>query len=192
MNFIEYYKYNKKNIIKQFNEMINPNLSQLLELFKNANKMLVELSNLNEHHFFDDVANDFIEELKSRLSEGPILESLDEHSIIWYTTEIGQQVFYKTDHRILNIAWENYKITHLWLEQMKLDSVNCKRKYDLIDSNNCEMKVDSVNPDNILTTNNPDNISNTNNLDNILTTNNLDKCEIKHIINNYKTKLETI
>lgn len=174
MNFIEYYKYNKKNIIKQFNEMVNPNLSQLLELFKNANKMLVELSNLNEHHFFDDVANDFIEELKSRLYEGPILESFDEHSIIWYTTEIGQQVFYKTDHRILDIAWKNYKITYLWLEQMKVDSVNCKRKYDLIDSNNYEMKVDSHNLDN------------TDNL------NNLDKCEIKDIINNYQTKLETI
>jgi hypothetical protein len=179
MNFIEYYKYNKKNIIKQFNEMINPNLSKLLELFKNANKMLIELSNLNDHHFFDDVANDFIEELKSRLYEGPILESFDEHSVIWYTTEIGQQVFYKTDHRILDIAWKNYKITYLWLEQMKLDSVNYKRKYDLIESNNCEMKVDS---------NNIDNIPNINNQDN------LDKCEIKHImnINNYKAELETI
>jgi hypothetical protein len=169
MNFIEYYKYNKKNIIKQYNEMVNPNLSQLLELFKNTNKMLFELSNFNEHHFFDDIANDFIEELKTRLCEGPILESLDEHSVLWYTTEIGQQVFYKTDHRILDIAWKNYKITHLWLEQMKLDSINHKRKYDLIESNNCEMKVDSLN---------------------------LDKCEIKHNINininNYKTGLETI
>jgi len=180
MNFIEYYKYNKKNIIKQFNEMINPNLSQLLELFKNANKMLVELSNLNEHHYFDDVANDFIEELKTRLCEGPIFESLDEHSIIWYTTEIGQQVFYKTDHRILDIAWKNYKITYLWLEQMKCDSVNYKRKYDLIESNDCEMKVDSLNLDNIQSTNNINNL------------NNLDKCEIKDIINNYQTKLETI
>ena len=179
MNFIEYYKYNKNSIIKQFNEMNGnfTNLSELLELFKNANKMLVELSNLNEHHFFDDVANDFIEELKSRLYEGPILESFDEHSIIWYTTEIGQQVFYKTDQRILDIAWKNYKITNLWLEQMKLDSINYKRKYDLIESNNCETKVDSLNTDNIL---------------NIPSTNNLDKCEIKHIINNYKTELETI
>jgi hypothetical protein len=134
--------------MKKFNEMANPNLPQLLELFKNANKMLFELSNFNEHHFFDDIANDFIEELKTRLCEGPILESFDEHSVLWYTTEIGQQIFYKTDHRILDIAWKNYKITHLWLEQMKLDSINHKRKYDLIESNNCEMKVDSGNPDN--------------------------------------------
>lgn len=140
MNFIEYYKCNKKNIIKQFNDMKNPNLPELLELFKNANNMLDELSKLNNHHFFCDVANDFIEELKTRLCEGPMLESLDEHSVIWYTTEIGQQVFYKTDHRILDIAWKNYKITHLWLEQMKLDSINHKRKYDLVNIDKCEIK----------------------------------------------------
>ena len=127
MNFIEYYKYNKNSIIKQFNEMNGnfTNLSELLELFKNANKMLLELSHFNNHHFFDtsnQVAfDDFIEELKSRLYEGPILESFDEHSVIWYGTEIGQKVFYNTDHRILDIAWKNYKIAYLWLEQMKCD-----------------------------------------------------------------------
>jgi len=177
MNFIEYYKYNKKKIIKQFNEIENPNLSQLLELFKNANNMLIELSKLNNHHFFDSihdqfciqnntVFNDFIEELKSRLCEGPMLESLEEHSVLWYTTEIGQKVFYKTDHRILDIAWKNYKITYLWLEQFKLDSVNNKRKLDSVNNKRkyeCEIN-----------------------------TPNLDKCEIKHIINNCKTELETI
>ncbi len=166
MNFIEYYKYNKKSIIKKFNEMINPNLSQLLELFKNANNMLLELSKLNNHHFFCDGDYDFIEELKSRLCEGPMLESLEEHSVLWYTTEIGQKVFYKTDHRILDIAWKNYKITYLWLEQFKLDSVNNKRKLDSVNNKRkyeCEIN-----------------------------TPNLDKCEIKHIINNCKTELETI
>jgi hypothetical protein len=121
MNFIEYYKYNKNSIIKQFNEMNGnfTNLSELLELFKNANKMLLELSHFDTSN--QEVFYDFIEELKSRLCEGPILESFDEHSVIWYGTEIGQKVFYKTDPRILDIAWKNYKIAYLWLEQMKYD-----------------------------------------------------------------------
>ena len=81
--------------------------------------MLLELSHFDTRNqvAFDD----FIEELKSRLCEGPILESFDEHSVIWYGTEIGQKVFYNTDHRILDIAWKNYKIAYLWLEQMKCD-----------------------------------------------------------------------
>ena len=147
------------------------NLSGLLELFKNANKMLLDLSHFDTSN--QEVFYDFIEELKSRLCDGPILESFDEHSVIWYGTEIGQKVFYKTDPRILDIAWKNYKIAYLWLEQMKVDYINHKRKYDLIESNDCEMKVDSLN---------------------LPSTNNLDKCEIKHImnINNYQTKLETI
>ena len=121
MNFIEYYKYNKNSIIKQFNEMNCDftNLSGLLELFKNANKMLLDLSHFDTSN--QEVFYDFIEELKSRLCDGPILESFDEHSVIWYGTEIGQKVFYKTDPRILDIAWKNYKIAYLWLEQMKRD-----------------------------------------------------------------------
>ena len=119
MNFIEYYKYNKNIIIKQFNEMVSVDLSELLELFKNANKMLLELSHFDTSN--QEIFYDFIEELKSRLCEGPILESFDEHSVIWYGTEIGQKVFYKTDPRILDIAWKNYKIAYLWLEQMKCD-----------------------------------------------------------------------